>query len=30
MAYLMNLVENGKGKIAPPEPETKAYMPFIR
>lgn len=30
MAWLMKLVENGKGKIPPPEPEAKAYMPFIR
>ena len=30
MAYLMKLVENGRGKIAPPEPEAKAYMPFVR
>ncbi len=29
MAYLMKLVEHGKGKIIPPGPETKAYMPFI-
>ena len=30
MAWLMKLVENGKGKITPPAPEDKAYMHFIR
>ena len=30
MAWLMKLVENGKGTIAPPEKEGKVYMNFIR
>ena len=30
MAWLMNLVENGKGRITPPEREKKSYMNFIR
>ena len=30
MAWLMKLVENGKGTIAPPEREGKVYMNFIR
>lgn len=30
MAWLMKLVEHGKGAIAPPAPEKKTYMNFIR
>jgi multimeric flavodoxin WrbA len=30
MAWLMRLVENGRGKIAAPERETKVFMNFIR
>ena len=30
MAWLMKLVENGKGAIPPPEKEGKVYMNFIR
>lgn len=30
MAWLMKLVENGKGVIAPPEKEEKVFMHFIR
>ena len=30
MAWLMKLVENGKGRIVPPAPEEKSYMNFIR
>ena len=30
MAWLMKLVENGKGTIVPPEREGKVYMNFIR
>jgi multimeric flavodoxin WrbA len=30
MAWLMKLVEHGKGAIAPPEKEGKIYMNFIR
>jgi multimeric flavodoxin WrbA len=30
MAWLMKLVENGKGTVAPPEREAKLYMNFIR
>jgi multimeric flavodoxin WrbA len=30
MAWLMKLVENGKGKIVPPEREDKSFMNFIR
>jgi multimeric flavodoxin WrbA len=30
MAWLMKLVENGKGVIAPPEKEDKVWMHFIR
>ena len=30
MAWLMKLVEHGKGAIAPPPPEKKTYMNFIR
>jgi multimeric flavodoxin WrbA len=30
MAWLMRLVEHGKGAITPPEPEKKIYMNFIR
>ncbi len=30
MAWLMKLVEHGKGTIAPPAPEKKTYMNFIR
>ena len=30
MAWLMKLVENGKGSIVPPAPEEKSYMNFIR
>lgn len=29
MAWLMKLVENGKGTVAPPEREAKTYMNFI-
>ena len=29
MAWLMKLVENGKGMVVPPEREEKAYMHFI-
>ncbi|MFZ2957199.1 MAG: flavodoxin family protein [Candidatus Ozemobacteraceae bacterium] len=30
MAWLLKLVENGKGKVAEPERENKVYMNFIR
>lgn len=30
MAWLMQLVEQGKGTVAPPEQEKKVYMNFIR
>jgi len=30
MAWLMKLVEHGKGAIAPPAPESKVWMNFIR
>lgn len=30
MAWLMHLVEHGKGTITPPEPEKKTWMNFIR
>lgn len=30
MAYLLQLVENGKGKVEPPEQETKNWTSFIR
>ncbi|MCW8860415.1 MAG: flavodoxin family protein [Deltaproteobacteria bacterium] len=30
MAWLMKLVEHGKGKIAPPQPEAKTYTCFVR
>ena len=30
MAWLMNLVENGKGTLIPPEKEAKSYLNFIR
>jgi hypothetical protein len=30
MAWLMKLVENGKGTVAPPEREAKIYMNFVR
>ena len=30
MAWLMKVVENGKGKIVPPEREKKRFMNFIR
>lgn len=30
MAWLMNLVENGKGKVQEPEKEAKIYTSFIR
>jgi hypothetical protein len=30
MAWLMKLVEHGKGTIAPPERQNKVYMNFIR
>jgi multimeric flavodoxin WrbA len=30
MAWLMKLVEHGKGAITPPERENKVYMNFIR
>ncbi len=30
MAWLMKLVENGKGKVVPPEREEKRFMNFIR
>jgi hypothetical protein len=30
MAWLMKLVENGKGVIAPPEKEDKFWMHFVR
>ena len=30
MAWLMKLVENGKGAVTPPEKESKTYMHFIR
>jgi hypothetical protein len=30
MAWLMKLVENGKGKVVPPEIEEKCFMNFIR
>ncbi len=29
MAWLMKLVENGKGRVAPPEKEPKTYLNFI-
>jgi multimeric flavodoxin WrbA len=30
MAWLMKLVENGKGTVVPPEQEDKTYMHFVR
>ena len=30
MAYLLQLVENGKGKVLPPEKEAKIKMAFVR
>jgi multimeric flavodoxin WrbA len=30
MAWLLKLVEHGKGTVTPPEREQKAYMHFIR
>jgi multimeric flavodoxin WrbA len=30
MAWLMKLVENGKGTVAPPEREAKTFMHFVR
>ena len=30
MAYLLKLVENGRGRIAPPQAEIKAAMSFVR
>ncbi len=30
MAWLMKLVEHGKGSVVPPEQEAKAYMHFVR
>lgn len=30
MAWLLKLVENGKGSITPPEQEVKSYMHFVR
>ena len=30
MAWLLKLVENGKGTVVPPEQEAKTYMHFIR
>ena len=30
MAWLMKLVENGKGTVVPPEQEAKTYMHFVR
>ncbi len=30
MAWLLKLVENGKGKVAPPLPEAKIYTCFVR
>lgn len=30
MAWLLKLVENGKGTITPPEQEVKSYMHFVR
>lgn len=30
MAWLMKLVENGKDKVAPPEPEAKICTSFVR
>lgn len=30
MAWLLKLVENGKGKVAPPQPEAKIYTCFVR
>ena len=30
MAYLMELIENGKNKVKAPEPEQKTFMHFIR
>ena len=30
MAWLMNLVENGKDTLIPPEREAKSYMNFVR
>jgi len=30
MAWLLQLVENGKGKVTPPAQEAKTYMHFIR
>jgi len=29
MAWLMKLVENGKGSVVPPEREPKTYLNFI-
>ena len=30
MAWLLKLVENGKGTVTPPEQEVKSYMHFVR
>lgn len=30
MAWLLKLVENGRGRVAEPEPEKKLYMNFVR
>ena len=30
MAWLMKLVEHGRGQVAPPEQEAKTYMHFVR
>ena len=30
MAWLLKLVENGKGAVVPPEQEAKTYMHFVR
>jgi hypothetical protein len=30
MAWLLKLVEHGKGTVTPPEREQKTYMHFIR
>jgi hypothetical protein len=29
MAWMMKLVENGKGKVVPPEKETKVFTNFV-
>jgi hypothetical protein len=29
MAYLLKLVENGKGKVTPPDKATKVYTNFV-